>query len=60
MTDEEEKEKALQGFVVSSPEEIYSLLKEAWENRKVAETKCNERSSRSHLIFTISLTAVHK
>jgi len=31
------------------------MLEEAGKNRKVAETSCNEHSSRSHLIFTIHI-----
>jgi hypothetical protein len=36
---------------VKDEAQIYQLLKKAEGNRVVAETMCNERSSRSHLIF---------
>lgn len=32
-------------------------MEEASKNRKVAETNCNEHSSRSHLIFTIHIVS---
>jgi kinesin family protein C1 len=48
-------EEVLNKFEVKFPAEIYSLLEEAGKNRKVAETICNEHSSRSHLIFTIHI-----
>ncbi|XP_076471326.1 carboxy-terminal kinesin 2-like [Babylonia areolata] len=40
---------------VTSQVEIAKLLKQASENRAVAATKCNERSSRSHSIFMLHL-----
>ena len=40
---------------VSSPVEIYGLLKTASSNRAVASTACNERSSRSHSVFSLRL-----
>ena len=40
---------------VSSPTQIYDLLKTASENRAVAATACNERSSRSHSVFSLRL-----
>ena len=40
---------------VSSPTQIYELLKTASENRAVAATACNERSSRSHSVFSLRL-----
>lgn len=42
-------------YEVSEEDEIVSLLRQGLENRKVGVTKCNEHSSRSHLIFTIIL-----
>lgn len=42
-------------FQVDSPENLFPLLKIANQNRKVAETVCNERSSRSHSIFQLKL-----
>lgn len=41
---------------VQSPEEVMSLLARAAHNRAVAETNCNERSSRSHSVFTLRIT----
>ena len=35
---------------------VYKLLAKASHNRSVAETKCNERSSRSHSVFRLHLT----
>jgi len=35
---------------------VYKLLSKASHNRSVAETKCNERSSRSHSVFRLHLT----
>ena len=40
---------------VESPVHLWPLLKVANQNRKVAETFCNERSSRSHSIFQLKL-----
>ena len=42
-------------YEVREEEEIISLLRQGLENRKVGVTKCNEHSSRSHLLFTIIL-----
>ena len=40
---------------VRDEEHIFTLLKKAEGNRVVAENMCNERSSRSHLLFQIKL-----
>ena len=40
---------------VGSREEVGPLLERAKLNRKVAETNCNEHSSRSHSIFQVRL-----
>lgn len=45
----------LEEVLVKSPGEIMSLLIKSTENRRVAETKMNSSSSRSHSIFTICL-----
>jgi kinesin family protein 11 len=45
----------LSSRAVSSPIEILRILDEARERRQVAETKMNKQSSRSHVIFTISI-----
>ena len=36
--------------------QVYSLLEKATQNRAVAATQCNERSSRSHSVFRLKLT----
>ncbi|KAJ1657844.1 kinesin-like nuclear fusion protein [Dispira simplex] len=40
---------------LDSPENVHQLLKRATQNRAVAATQCNERSSRSHSVFTLRL-----
>lgn len=40
---------------IQSAEELTSLMKYALENRRVAATNFNERSSRSHAVSTIYL-----
>ncbi|CAG5121553.1 unnamed protein product, partial [Candidula unifasciata] len=40
---------------VSTESKVLSLLKTAGKNRAVAETKCNDRSSRSHSVFQMRL-----
>ncbi|KAJ1957425.1 kinesin-like nuclear fusion protein [Dispira parvispora] len=40
---------------LDSPEKVHQLLKRATQNRAVAATQCNERSSRSHSVFTLRL-----
>ncbi|XP_025086603.1 carboxy-terminal kinesin 2-like isoform X2 [Pomacea canaliculata] len=40
---------------VSSEDQIHRLLHKASLQRSVAETKCNERSSRSHSVFQLNL-----
>ncbi|XP_052089506.1 carboxy-terminal kinesin 2-like [Mytilus californianus] len=41
---------------VTEETEVYLLLQKASKKRKVAETKSNLRSSRSHSVFTLKLT----
>ncbi|KAJ3204024.1 kinesin-like nuclear fusion protein [Dinochytrium kinnereticum] len=41
---------------VTSPSAVYEMLKKALLNRAVASTNSNERSSRSHSVFTLRLT----
>lgn len=41
---------------VKSPEQVYRLLGRAQQNRSQAATLCNERSSRSHSVFTLHIT----
>ncbi|KAG4071623.1 hypothetical protein HA402_011777 [Bradysia odoriphaga] len=38
---------------VSSPEEVFELMKQGKSNRRVAITNTNEHSSRSHSVFTV-------
>jgi kinesin family member C1 len=45
--------------VVESPDQVFLLLERASKNRAVAATNCNERSSRSHSVFTLSLTGTN-
>nr|KAG5699218.1 hypothetical protein BaRGS_012739 [Batillaria attramentaria] len=40
---------------VTSQEQVQKLLQKASHNRAVAETKCNEHSSRSHSVFQLHL-----
>ena len=39
-----------------SPEQVIGLLRKATESRAVGKTQSNERSSRSHSVFTLRLT----
>lgn len=41
---------------LDSPQKVEFVLKKAWDNRAVASTKVNERSSRSHSVFILKLT----
>ncbi|GFN88677.1 kinesin-like protein [Plakobranchus ocellatus] len=40
---------------VKSEQQVLNLLRKATESRSVAETKCNQRSSRSHSVFQLRL-----
>ena len=53
--DDPVKIKNAESFQVDSEEIANELYKQCIENRKTASTNFNEHSSRSHLIFTISL-----
>ncbi|KAJ3270073.1 kinesin-like nuclear fusion protein [Terramyces sp. JEL0728] len=44
---------------VTTPDEVFALLAKAGSNRAVAATNCNERSSRSHSVFTLKLTGTN-
>lgn len=44
---------------VQSENEVNKLLSKASQNRAVAATNCNERSSRSHSVFRLKLTAIN-
>ncbi|KJE97078.1 kinesin-1 [Capsaspora owczarzaki ATCC 30864] len=41
---------------VENEMQVFSLLNRASQNRAVAETQCNSRSSRSHSVFRLKLT----
>eukprot|EP00158_Paraphelidium_tribonemae_P008971 Partr_v1_DN28738_c2_g1_i2_m62156 putative kinesin-like protein len=42
--------------ILTSPQQVISILKRAAQNRKVASTECNERSSRSHSVFILKIS----
>ena len=42
---------------VTSAAQVFQLLKKAGKNRAVAATNCNERSSRSHSVFKLTVAA---
>jgi len=44
---------------VIDPAQLYPILKKARQQRAAAQTMCNERSSRSHSLFTLKLTGYH-
>ena len=44
---------------VESPESVLTLLKRAGHNRAVAETLCNDRSSRSHSVFMLKISGTN-
>ncbi|KAJ3169894.1 kinesin-like nuclear fusion protein [Geranomyces variabilis] len=46
-------------FPVTTPQQVHSILKKASHNRAVAATNCNERSSRSHSVFTLRMTGAN-
>lgn len=46
--------------MVTSEDQVHELLRKASHNRAVAETKCNERSSRSHSVFRLKISGVNK
>lgn len=41
---------------LESPDQVIELLSRAMKNRKIAGTQCNDRSSRSHSVFTLRIT----
>ncbi|KAK9767493.1 kinesin-like nuclear fusion protein [Basidiobolus ranarum] len=41
---------------IDSPEKMKALMKHAGQNRAVASTQCNDRSSRSHSVFMLRLS----
>jgi kinesin family protein C1 len=45
--------------IVDTPEKVFQVLAKAGKNRAVAATNCNERSSRSHSVFTLSINGVN-
>ncbi len=46
-----DKDASVRQTMVSSREEVHSLLDKARENRKVGATQANDVSSRSHFLF---------
>ena len=44
---------------VSKPEKVAALLEKAMEKRAVGATMMNDRSSRSHMVFTLKLDGVN-
>jgi kinesin family protein C1 len=46
-------------LLVRDPSELYPILNKARHQRAAAHTMCNERSSRSHSLFTLKLTGYH-
>ncbi|KAF9433546.1 kinesin-like nuclear fusion protein [Entomortierella beljakovae] len=42
--------------ILTSPQKVAALLKKAAHNRSVGSTQMNERSSRSHCVFTLRLS----
>ena len=45
----------LEEMLVHSEEEVFSHVKRGFEKRQVAQTNCNDFSSRSHAIFTLTI-----
>ncbi|GBG29989.1 Kinesin, putative [Hondaea fermentalgiana] len=45
---------------VEAPEGIHRIIEQANSVRAVSATSCNERSSRSHSVFTLTVQAEHK
>ena len=41
---------------ISTPEEIYELMEVARNTRSIASTNMNERSSRSHMLFILTIS----
>jgi kinesin family protein 5 len=41
---------------ISSPKEVYALLEASRNSRAIAATNMNERSSRSHLLFILTVS----
>eukprot|EP01080_Neovahlkampfia_damariscottae_P004574 gene4574-7958_t len=50
----------LEYYEVNEPNEVFSLLKRATKNRSVGSTDANERSSRSHSVFSLQITGVNE
>lgn len=46
----------LKELVVNNPDDVLKTLQLAEERRRVGETKMNKQSSRSHCMFTLSIT----
>jgi len=50
------KPEKLKSIDVKSVKDFYKVMKQAADRRAIAETQCNEKSSRSHCIFQIKIT----
>uniref|UniRef100_A0A7S1NB39 Kinesin-like protein n=1 Tax=Eutreptiella gymnastica TaxID=73025 RepID=A0A7S1NB39_9EUGL len=50
----------VESILVSQPTDVYKLLQVAAKNRSTAATKMNERSSRSHSVFTLKITGINQ
>lgn len=48
----------LTSLTINSPAELYAILAEGNKHRSVASTALNDASSRSHAIFTVTLTQI--
>lgn len=46
--------------ITTTDDDVLNVMRKGNKNRKVAETKCNERSSRSHCIFRIIIESTEK
>jgi kinesin family member C1 len=49
----------LNSVAVTTPLEVFELLKKASKNRAVAATNCNEHSSRSHSVFSLRIVGTN-
>ena len=47
---------SLTEIYISSPEEVYELMEIARKSRAIAATNMNERSSRSHMLFILTIS----
>ena len=50
----------MESIIVTQPADVHKLLQVAAKNRSTAATKMNERSSRSHSVFTLKITGINQ